>query len=121
MVAASAMGVDLGKCNHAVINLTSASAPDDFTAVAAVTGARIRVLGLVLTVGVADATIAFESGAGGTELASFYFDWSVQNQLILPYSQVGWFEAALSTLLNITISADLTTVDGVIVYDLPDH
>lgn len=87
----------------------------DNTLVAAVTGSKIRVHNLVL-VASGTTTVIFQSGAGGTGLTG---DMAlVANTGFAPgFDPTGHFETAVSTLLNLRLSAAVS-VDGWLTYSL---
>ena len=84
------------------------------TLVAAVTGKKIRVLALAITMTGTAVTIRFEDGAGGTALTGQR--QPTQGQTVtLPFNPVGWFETSAATLLNLELGG-AQSVDGVLVY-----
>jgi len=84
------------------------------TLVAAVTGKKIRVLALTVTMTGTAVTIRFEDGAGGTALTGQM--QPTQGQTVtLPFNPVGWFETSAATLLNLELGG-AQSVDGVLVY-----
>jgi hypothetical protein len=84
------------------------------TLVAAVTGKKIRVLALAITMTGTAVTIRFEDGAGGTALTGQM--QPTQGQTVtLPFNPVGWFETSAATLLNLELGG-AQSVDGVLVY-----
>ena len=84
------------------------------TLVAAVTGKKIRVLALAITMTGTAVTIRFEDGAGGTALPGQM--QPTQGQTVtLPFNPVGWFETSAATLLNLELGG-AQSVDGVLVY-----
>ena len=84
----------------AVINATTNG---DNTIVAAVVGKKIRVLAYSI---VADAAVgvAFEDGAGGSELSG-QMAFAANGGISVPFSPVGHFETTANTLLNIETDA----------------
>lgn len=95
----------------AVINHASSG---DNTLVAAVTGKKIRVLALYFrNAGAVD--VRFESGAGGTALSGVIETEAADPPFVLPFNPVGWFETAISTLLNLELGGAVS-VDGGLVY-----
>lgn len=90
-----------------------ATSSGDTTLVAAVTGKRIRLLALCLTVGTA-ANIRFESGTGGTALSGV-IELLADTPLVLPFSESGWLETAAATLLNLEQSG-VVAISGMLVY-----
>jgi hypothetical protein len=86
----------------------------DNTLVTAVTGKKIRVLSLFLVVAGA-VTIRFESGASGTALTGQMAFNAAGDGMALPFNPLGWFETALSTLLNLELSGAVS-VDGAAQY-----
>ena len=85
----------------------------DNTLVAAVTDKKIRVLSVVAVAG-GDVTARFESGAGGTALTG-QMALTTNSGFVLPFNPVGWFETAVTTLLNLELSGAVS-VDGCITY-----
>lgn len=91
-----------------------AASSGDNTLVAAVTGKKIRVLALAITMTGTAVTIRFEDGAGGTALTGQM--QPTQGQTVtLPFNPVGWFETSDATLLNLELGG-AQSVDGVLVY-----
>lgn len=91
-----------------------AASSGDNTLVAAVTGKKIRVLSLAITMTGTAVTIRFEDGAGGTALTGQM--QPTQGQTVtLPFNPVGWFETSDATLLNLELGG-AQSVDGVLVY-----
>ena len=91
-----------------------AAASGNNTLVAAVTGKKIRVLALAITMTGTAVTIRFEDGAGGTALTGQM--QPTQGQTVtLPFNPVGWFETSAATLLNLELGG-AQSVDGVLVY-----
>jgi len=101
--------------NRAVI---SAASSGNNTLVAAVTGKKIGVLGLIL---IADAAVdvRLESGAGTTALTGVMSLAAEGNGFVLPMSVEGrhWVETAAGALLNLELSGAVQ-VSGCIVYAL---
>jgi hypothetical protein len=91
----------------------SANTSGDNTLVAAVTGKRIRVVGLFMTVGTAG-TARFESGTADGFLSGA-MALAVGTPLVLPQNLDGWFETAEGALLNMILSGTLGA-GGVILY-----
>lgn len=91
----------------------SASSNGDNTLIAAVTGKKIRVLSYVL---VSNGTVnaKFQSGASGTDLTGLLYEVA-NSGVSAGYNPVGHFETAVSTLLNLNLSAG-TAVGGHITY-----
>lgn len=83
----------------------------DTTVVAAVSGKRIRVLGLAFAVGAAD-NVTFKSGStalsGAIELLA-------DSPYILPFTRFGWMETATGEALVFTVGAT-AGIDGHISY-----
>ena len=91
-----------------------AASSGDNTLVAAVTGKKIRVLALAITMTGTAVTIRFDDGAGGTALTGLM--QPTQGQTVtLPFNPVGWFETSAATLLNLELGG-AQSVDGVLVY-----
>ena len=102
---------DVQLVKRAVIDAASSG---NNTVVAAVTGKKIRVLALVMTMTGTAVTIRFEDGAAGTALTGQM--QPTQGQTVtLPFNPVGWFETSAATLLNLELGG-AQSVDGVLVY-----
>ena len=102
---------DVQLVKRAVIDAASSG---NNTLVAAVTGKKIRVLALAMTMTGTAVTIRFEDGAGGTALTGQM--QPTQGQTVtLPFNPVGWFETSAATLLNLELGG-AQSVDGVLVY-----
>ena len=102
---------DVQLVKRAVIDAASSG---NNTLVAAVTGKKIRVLALAITMTGTAVTIRFEDGAGGTALTGQM--QPTQGQTVtLPFNPVGWFETSAATLLNLELGG-AQSVDGVLVY-----
>ena len=101
------------KIQRAAINCSTAG---NNTIVAAVSGKQIKVLSLLIFPGGGDATLRFESGAGGTALTG-QMKVDVNNVLFLPPTNVGmhYFETAPGELLNLE-NAEGRDCDGFILY-----
>jgi len=84
------------------------------TLVAAVTGKKIRVLAVFLTMTGTAVTIRFEDGADGTALTGQMGPAAGQT-IVLPFNPVGWFETSAATLLNLELGGS-QSVDGSLVY-----
>lgn len=92
----------------------AAASSGDNTLVTAVTGKKIRVLALFLTMTGTAVTVRFESGAGGTALTGQMTP--AQGQTItLPFCPLGWFETTAGALLNLELGG-AQSVDGALVY-----
>ena len=86
----------------------------DNSIVAAVTGKRIKVLGLVM-VAAGAVTARFESAAGGTALTG-QMSLITGTPIVLPLDlEVGHFETAAGAALNLELSGAVS-VDGVLTY-----
>jgi len=85
----------------------------DNTLVASVASKKIRVLALFM-IAAGTVNARFESGAGGTALSG-QMNLVVNSGFTLPFNPVGWFETAVTTLLNLELSAAIS-VDGALVY-----
>lgn len=85
----------------------------DITAVAAVTGKKIRVISAAFSLDV-NGTVRFESGAGGTALTGV-MPLLARAIHVLPENPSGWFETAAATLLNIELGT-AGTITGFISY-----
>ena len=102
---------DVQLVKRAVIDAASSG---NNTVVAAVTGKKIRVLALAMTMTGTAVTIRFEDGASGTALTGRM--QPPQGQTVtLPFNPVGWFETRAATLLNLELGG-AQSVDGVLVY-----
>lgn len=93
--------------------IIDASTSGDNTLVASVSSKKIRVHALYM-VAAGDVNARFESGAGGTALSG-QMNLTTNSGFVLPYNPVGWFETAVTTLLNLELSAAVS-VDGSLVY-----
>ena len=102
---------DVQLVKRAVIDDASSG---DNTLVAAVTGKKIRVLALFITMTGTAVTIRFEDGAGGTALTGQMGPTAGQT-IVLPFNPVGWFETSAATLLNMELSG-AQSVDGALTY-----
>lgn len=93
----------------------SAASSGDNTLVAAATGLKTKVLGLVL-VAASAVTVRLESGAGGTALTGV-MSLAANVPFILPLAMPGyhWCETAANTLLNLELGGAVQ-VSGAIVY-----
>jgi hypothetical protein len=95
------------------------TAAADTTIVAAVTGKKILVTYFqIVASGGAQTLIRWESGTGGTALTG-EMDLGADLPLIGGYNPGGHFQTAVSTLLNLQITA-ATSVDGWLNYVLID-
>lgn len=83
------------------------------TLVSAVTSKKIRVLSAFL-VAAGTVNVRFESGADGTALTG-QMNLVANTGFALPYNPAGWFETAVTTLLNLELSAAVS-VDGCLSY-----
>ena len=95
----------------------SAASSGDNTLVAAVTGKKIKVLGLVL-VGAGAVDVRLESGAGGTALTGVMsLTANGDLKIVFPMSEPGyhWVETAAGALLNLELSGAVQ-VSGCLVY-----
>ena len=94
----------------------SAATSGNNTLVAAVTGKKICVLGMLL-VATADVDVRLESGADGTALTGVMEMAAAGNGFVLPMSTVGyhWVETAAGSLLNLELSGAVQ-VSGLLVY-----
>jgi hypothetical protein len=95
---------------RAVIDAASSG---DNTLVAAVAGAKIRVLSLCV-ISAGSVTVRFESGAGGTALTG-QMTLVAGSGFVLPHNEDGWFETDASALLNLELSGAVS-VDGCLNY-----
>lgn len=95
----------------------SAASSGDNTLVAAVTGKKIRVLGVVLAAASA-VTVQFESGTGGTFLTgAIPLVANGDLKFVLPVTLPGyhWFETAAGVLLNVILGGAVQ-VSGCLIY-----
>jgi hypothetical protein len=99
-------------CTPKFAKIDAASSGNN-TLVAAVTDKKIRVLSLYM-VSAGTVTVRFESGADGTALTG-QSSLVANTGFVLPYSPVGWFETAATTLLNLELSGAVS-VDGALTY-----
>lgn len=90
-----------------------AASSGDNTLLAAVTSKKIRVLSAFM-VAAGAVTVRFESGAGGTALTG-QMNLAANSGFVLPFNPAGWFETAVTTLLNLELSAAVS-VDGCFTY-----
>ncbi len=91
----------------------AASSNGNNTLVSAVSGKKIRVLGVYL---ISNGTVnaKMQSGASGTDLTGLAY--LVANAgYVLPLSQVGWYETAAGSLLNLNLSSGVA-VGGSLIY-----
>jgi hypothetical protein len=93
--------------------IIDAATSGDNTLVAAVTSKKIRVLAAFM-VSAGTVNARFESGAGGTALTG-QMNLVANSGFVLPFNPVGWFETAVTTLLNLELSGAVS-VDGSLVY-----
>ncbi len=101
---------DVSQPKFAVIDAASSG---DNTIVAAVTGAKIRVLAAFL-VSAGSVTARFESGTGGTAMTG-QMTLATNSGFVLPYNPVGWCETASGQLLNLELSGAVSA-DGCLTY-----
>jgi hypothetical protein len=94
----------------------SVASSGDNTLVAAVTGKKIKVVGLVL-VAAGAVNVRLESGAGGTALTGVISLAAAGDGFVLPATLAGqhWVETAAGALLNLELSGAVQ-VSGCIVY-----
>lgn len=88
-------------------------AAGDIAVVAAVTGKKIRVHGLLVTTDTANGTARWEDGAGGTDLSGVW-DMTVDSPVVLPFCEVGWFQTSAATALS--LEATTGGMAGVVIY-----
>jgi hypothetical protein len=94
------------------------------TLVAAVSGKKIRVLSLFMTIEqeTADETYIFNSGASGTALTGSIGDTTTGDTtrgsvpVSLPFSPIGWFETASGALLELALAGTTPIAHGCLVY-----
>ena len=91
----------------------AASASGNNTIVSAVTSKKIRVLAAVFVSNGA-VNVKFQSGAGGTDLTGLFY-LAANGGAALPYNPAGWFETAVSALLNMNLSGAVG-VGGCLLY-----
>lgn len=113
----STSSIAISDTAHALPKFASVSAAGigDNTLVAAVTGKRIRVLSMTLTMSGTTVTWAFQSGAGGTALTGTMGPIAQGTTVVWPFSPLGHFQTAASTLLNLSLSG-AQAVTGSLVY-----
>lgn len=85
------------------------------TLVAAVTGKKIRVLSMHLTMSGTTVTWAFQTGAGGTALTGTMGPIAQGQTVVWPFSPLGHMETAAGALLNLSLSG-AQAVTGSLVY-----
>ncbi len=104
----------------AVINLTATG-----TLVAAVTGKKIRVLALFMTIEVVtgDETYTFKDGAAGTAITGALGDTAMTVLATtppipcsMPFCPVGLFETTAGTLLELSLAGTTPNAQGSLVY-----
>lgn len=95
---------------YAVIDVATSG---DNTLVASVSSKHIRVLSYVIVASAA-VTVRFEGGAGGTALTG-QMQLSANSGVAAPFNPYGWFETAVTTLLNLELSGAVS-VDGHLSY-----
>jgi len=113
------METDIAAQYHGVKRVAiSGNTSGDNTLVAAVTGKRIKVLGMVV-VATGDVDFRLESGAGGTALTGIIEMAAAGNGFVLPMTFPGyhWVETAAGAALNVELSAGVQ-VSGALVYYL---
>lgn len=93
----------------------SAAGSGDNTLVAAVTGKRIRVLSMHLTMSGTTVTWAVQSGAAGTALTGTMGPIAQGVTVVWPFSPLGHFQTAAGVLLNLSLSG-AQAVTGSLVY-----
>lgn len=102
---------------YAVIALTATG-----TIVPAVATKRIRVIALAMTCDAltGDETYTFRTAAAGTAISGAFCDSSgagpAVESIVLPFSQVGWFETAAGALLELSLAGTTPHANGVLVY-----
>lgn len=94
--------------------IIDAAGSGDNELVAAVTGKKIRVIALSLTMTGTLVTIRLESSAGGAALTG-QMGPLAGNSITLPFSPVGWCETVAGQSLNMELSG-AQSVDGLLVY-----
>jgi len=100
--------------------IVSGATSGNNTLVAAATGKKIKVLGLLLVANSAVA-IRLEDGAGGTALTGVMTTTAENLTICLPMTTPGlhWFETTAATLLNLELGGAVQ-VSGCIVYYLEE-
>lgn len=101
------MSTRIGKVQYAAI---SGATSGDNTLLAAKTGSKIRVISLFL-IAAGAVTVRFESGAGGTALTGI-MSVAANGGMVLPYNEFGWFETAVTTLLNMELGGAVQVSGG---------
>lgn len=99
-------------------NVTSATT--DGALVTAVSGRKIRVLGVAAVAGGTATTVTFNSKPAGSGTAiSATFDLLARGVLVLPVDELGWFESASGEGLTVTTGSGSTVGVQVIYTVLP--
>jgi hypothetical protein len=93
----------------------SAASNGNNTLVAAVTGKKIRVLSMHLTMSGTTVTWAFQTAAGGTALTGTMGPIAQGQTVVWPFNPLGHFETVAGQLLNLSLSG-AQTVAGSLVY-----
>ena len=107
------LGYEHGSRGQKYAKIISA-AGDTRLLVAAVTGAKIRVLALALEQE-PDAAATFQFLSGSTAISGEFLTISSRIYFVLPFSPAGWFETASSEALNVVVAG--TALGGCLVYD----
>lgn len=89
------------------INYDNAALSDSADIVAAVSGAKIRVMSAIISMASAG-TIKFQSGAS-TDIMSPITTTANRLIEILPYNPMGWFETVAGEKLNAVLSSAIVT------------
>lgn len=89
------------------INYDDAAIADSADLVAAVSGARIRVLAAIISMA-STGTIKFQSG-GSTDICSALKTTAESLVIVLPYNPMGWFQTVAGEKLNAVLSSAITT------------
>ena len=108
MATASSLTAAKGRQN--AFDTVSASSTDS-SLVAAVSGHRIRVLGMGVSCGGTASTFQFESGTS-TAISPVF-----NNSIVLPLNESGWFETNAGEALTVTTGAGSATAI-IIVYEI---
>lgn len=87
-----------------------AASQTDANVVTAVSGKRIRVIGLVVMAGGTATNVTFNSKPGGSGVAiSMLFACGANGGAVLPFNPVGWFQTVSGEGLTVTTGSGATT------------
>ena len=115
-VRGSAPGPEVGGASNILRAAISAAGNGDNTLVAAVSGQKIKVLGLFM-VAAGDVEVRLETGAGGAALTGVISLPADGSSFVLPIAPPGyhWVETVAGALLNLELSGAVQ-VSGALVY-----